>query len=80
MDTIGKVIDDIFEKEKAKIDKNLFTVYVEYDNNNRETMTCKRVHLRTDLNILNVFTKDNEYKMIDLKFVSYFEIQQGGIK
>ena len=52
----------------------MFYVYYVIGNDNHNTMYCKRVHLRTDLNILNVLTKDNEYKLIDLKYVTYFEI------
>lgn len=52
----------------------MYYVYYVIGKNEHQTMYCKRVHLRTDLNILNVLTKENEYKMIDLKYVSYFEI------
>ena len=44
--------------------------------NEKKEYQCKRVHLRTDLNIMNLFTISNEYLMIDLKYISYFEIAQ----
>ena len=42
--------------------------------NTHFTEECKRIYLKTELGLLNVLTKDNNYKLIDLNTVSYFEI------
>ena len=42
--------------------------------NTHYTEECKRVYLKTELALLNVLTKDNHYKMIDLNTVRYFGI------
>ena len=42
--------------------------------NERKEYKCKRVYLRTDLNIMNLLTRCNEYITIDLKCINYFEI------
>lgn len=52
----------------------MFYLYYVIGENDHITVYCKRVYLRTDLGILNVFTKDNEYQTIDLNYVTYFEI------
>ena len=44
--------------------------------NEKKEYKCKRVYLRTDLNIMNLLTRNNEYITIDLKYVNYFEIAQ----
>ena len=54
----------------------MYCVYIVMGEKEQQILHCKRVYLRTDLNILNVLTKFNEYKTIDLNYVTYFDISK----
>lgn len=73
---LRKTVEDIFEKENAKRErgKNMYNVIIFDSLNERKEYKCKRVYLRTDLSIMNLLTRNNEYITIDLKYVNYFEI------